>query len=222
MEKKDLAILDLIVHNNWERPIYFNNTSLAGVNLNIRQYMVQEGMAFRLLPLENPDASELLIDTEMMYDNMMNNFFWRELDNPEVYYSEDYRNFVLNHRAAFNTLAEALVAEGKMDKAKEVVLRCLETIPDEVFRLDHFSVQQIGLLLAFGEEEKAIEMAELMATRADEMLTYLFENNLADQYELQKNLIQLSEIARAFKATNNNDLAAKYEQMFRKHYDIAG
>lgn len=222
LEKKDLAILDLIVNNNWERPIYFNNTSLAGVNLNIRQYMVQEGMAFRLLPLENPDASELLIDTEMMYDNMMNNFFWRELDNPEVYYSEDYRNFVLNHRAAFNTLAEALVAEGKMDKAKEVVLRCLETIPDEVIRLDHFSVQQIGLLLAFDEEEKAIEMADLMATRADEMLTYLFENNLADQYELQKNLIQLSEIARAFKATNNNDLAAKYEQMFRKHYDIAG
>ena len=70
LEKKDLAILDLIVNNNWERPIYFNNTSLAGVNLNIRQYMVQEGMAFRLLPLENPDPSELLIDTEKMYDNL--------------------------------------------------------------------------------------------------------------------------------------------------------
>lgn len=222
LEKKDLAILDLIVNNNWERPIYFNNTSLAGVNLNIRQYMVQEGMAFRLLPVENPNPSELLIDTDKMYDNMMNNFFWRELDNPEVYYSEDYRNFVLNHRAAFNTLAEALMQEGKTDKAKDIVLKCLETIPDEAVRFDHFSVQQIGLLLAFGEEEKATKMAEVMSQRADEMLTYLYDNGIMDQYELQRNLIELSEIARAFKSSDNNELASKYEQLFRKHYDIAG
>lgn len=222
LEKKDLAILDLIVNNNWERPIYFNNTSLAGVNLNIRQYMVQEGMAFRLLPLENPNQSELLIDTDKMYDNVMNNFYWRGLDNPEVYYSEDYRNFVLNHRAAFNTLAEALLQEGKTEKAKEVVLTSLKRIPDESIRYDHFNVQQIGMLLAFGEDEKAKTMAELMAQRADEMLTYLFENEINDQMELRVNLIQLSEIARAFKASNDDELATKYEQLFRKHYDIAG
>ena len=221
LEKKDLAILDLIVNNNWERPIYFNNTSLAGVNLNIRQYMVQEGMTFRLLPVENPDPSELLIDTDKMYDNIMNNFFWRELNNPEVYYSEDYRNFVLNHRSAFSTLAEALMQEGKIDKARDVVLKCLETIPDEVISYDHFNVQQIGILLAVDEEEKAIEMAEKIASRSDEMLTYMYENVIIDQYELQRNLIQLSEIARVFKATNN-ELALKFENLFRKHYEIAG
>ena len=61
-----------------------------------------------------------------------------------------------------------------------------------------------------------------MAQRADEMMTFMYDNNLTDQYQLQVNLIQLSEIARAFKASGNNDIAAKYEQMFRKHYDIAG
>ena len=28
LEKNTLMILDLIANNNWERPIYFNNTSL--------------------------------------------------------------------------------------------------------------------------------------------------------------------------------------------------
>ncbi len=222
LEKKDLAILDLIATNNWERPIYFNNTSSAGVNLNIRKYLVQEGNAFRLLPVQNPNPSEMLIDTDKMYDNMVNNFFWRELDNPKVYYNEDYRNFVLNHRASFNTLAESLLAEGKSEKAKEALLKCLELMPDAAIPFDHFSVQQIGLLVALGEIEKAKEMAEIISVRADEMLTYLVENNINDSFEIQKGLIALSELSRAFRATDEDELTSKYEKLFRKHYDLAG
>lgn len=221
LEKKDLAILDLVVNNNWERPIYFNTTSAAGVNLSLRKYMVQEGNAYRLLPVENPDPSELLIDTKKMFDNLMNNFFWRELDNPDVYYSEDYRNFVLNHRASFNTLVEALILEGKTELAREALLKCLELMPDAAIPYDHFSVQQVGLLLAVSEDQKAAEMAEVMAARSDEMLYYMYENNIVDRFELQKNLIGLSELARSFKGSGNNELANKYEKLFRKHYDIA-
>jgi hypothetical protein len=222
LEKKDLAILDLIATNNWERPIYFNNTSSAGVNLNLRSFMVQEGNAFRLLPIKNTRGSDMLVDTDVMFDNVMNNFHWRNLDKPEVYYNEDYRNFVLNHRANFSTLAEALMAEGKMEKAKEALLKCLELMPDAAIPYDHFNVQQIGMLVAVGEIEKAKEMAAIVSVRADEMLTYLVENNILDGLEMQKSLIALSELARAFRATDEDELANKYEQLFRKHYDKAG
>ncbi|SMD36546.1 Protein of unknown function [Reichenbachiella faecimaris] len=221
LEKKDLAILDLIVNNNWERPIYFNNTSASSVNFNLKDYMVQEGNAFRLLPIKNLNSGEMFVDTNMMFDNMMNNFYWRELDNPSVYYSEDYRNFVLNHRASFNTLIENLLAEGEIDKAREAVLKCLEIMPDSVIRYDHFSVQQVGYLILVGEEEKATEIAELISQRSDEMLTYLYSTGKLDRFELQKNLISLSELARTFRGTENMELASKYEELFRKHYDLA-
>jgi len=221
LEKKDLAILDLIVTNKWERPIYFNNTSASSVNLNLKKYMVQEGNAYRLLPVRNPNE-DMLVDTDKMYDNMINKFHYRELDNPKVYYSEDYRNFVLNQRASFNTLIEALLGEQKTDKARDAVLKCLEFMPDDAIRFDHFSVQQVGFLLTVGEEAKAIEIAEVMAARSDEMLDYMTQEGINDRYELQKNLISLSELARAFKAYKNNELADKYEQLFRKHYDISG
>lgn len=221
LEKKDLAILDLIVNNNWERPIYFNNTSASSVNFNLKEYMVQEGNAFRLLPIRNEYQGEMFVDTEIMFDNMMNNFHWRELDNPDVYYSEDYRNFVLNHRASFNTLIENLLAEGKEEKARQALLKCLEIMPDHVIRYDHFSVQQIGYLIILDEMEKAEVMAELVSQRSDEMLTYLFDNGINDRFELQKNLISLSELARIFRGTEKLELASKYEELFRKHYAIA-
>ena len=72
LEKKDLMILDLIVSNNWERPIYFNNTSMSQVNLDLSPFVVQEGNAFRLLPIRNPTASrgEYLVDTDKMFENV--------------------------------------------------------------------------------------------------------------------------------------------------------
>ncbi len=216
LEKKDLAILDLIVNNNWERPIYFNNTSASSVNFNLRRYMVQEGNAFRLLPIRNPE-NEMFVNTDMMYDKMMNKFHWRELDNPNVYYSEDYRNFVLNHRASFNTLIEELINEGKKDRAAEVLERCMTVIPDSVIRYDHFSVQQVGYLIYLDEKEKAIEMAELMTQRADAMLAYIAETGNGTDFDLQKNLITLSEIARAFRGTDDTELAQKYLETFQKY-----
>ncbi|MGL1885749.1 MAG: DUF2723 domain-containing protein [Reichenbachiella sp.] len=218
LEKKDLAILDLIVHNNWERPIYFNNTSASSVNFNLKGYMVQEGNAFRLLPIKNPAGNEMLIDADKMYDNMMNNFFWRELNNPDVYYSEDYRNFILNHRATFNTLIDKLLAIGDKERAKKALMKCLEVMPDEAIRFDHFSTQQVGYLLQLDENEMAIEMADKIGSRADESLTYMFANNINNKYEFQKGLLSLSELARSFRGTNNNELANKYETLFRAHY----
>ncbi len=52
LEKKDLAFLDIMATNNWERPLYLNNTSLSQLNLDLRDYVVQEGNAYRVLPVK--------------------------------------------------------------------------------------------------------------------------------------------------------------------------
>ena len=60
LEKKDLAFLDLLVNSNWERPIYLNNTSIAQLNIDMRSHVVQEGMAYRVLPIRNPAGIAVL------------------------------------------------------------------------------------------------------------------------------------------------------------------
>ena len=80
---------------------------------------------------------------------------------------------------------------------------------------------KIGYLIILDEMDKAVEMAELVSQRSDEMLTYLFDTGTIERFELQKNLITLSELARIFRGTEKLELASKYEELFRKHYAIA-
>jgi hypothetical protein len=218
LEKKDLMILDIIATNNWERPIYFNNTSLQGTQLNLNNYVIQEGNAYRLLPVRNPNPQESFVNTEVMYDNMMNNFFFRELDNPNVYYNEDYRNFVVSHRSSFNALADALIKEGKIEMARTALLSNLERMPDKAIPYDYETAQTVSLLLRVGEEDRAMEIAELLATRADDSLSYLLAENKNFGFEREKNLSALNQLVQALRTAGKNDEALVYQEKFMEHY----
>lgn len=220
LEKKDLAIIDLIVNSNWERPIYFNNTSLNSINFNIKQHVVQEGLTYRLSPTRYT-GGDYLVNTEVMYDNLMNKFQWNELNNPDVYYSEDYRSFCLNHRSAFNSLARALIQQGDRDRAREVLLKGLDVMPDNAVPYDVFSVYQIALLLELGEIDKANDIASKVASRADEWLVWAKDTGeiLRNPMEYQRRILGINEIARSYRAAGQNELAATYEDLFTKHYE---
>ncbi len=218
LEKKDLMIWDIIATNNWERPIYFNNTSKQGIRFNVDRYLVQEGNAFRLLPVTDLNNPGMLIDTDIMYDNLMNNFYYRELNNPKVYYNEDYRKFVLNHRVNFNTLAVALLREGKEKKAREVVLKGLELMPDASLPFDYTTATTIEYLFLLGEKEKALELATILGNRADEKLSYYIENNNNLGYELQSNLVILRELAQTLNRYGELELSEKFADALDSHY----
>ena len=218
LEKNTLMILDLIANNNWERPIYFNNTSLQGVGINLNDYVIQEGNSYRLLPVKNPNPRSEFVNSDVMYDNVMNKFRFRGLDDPKVYNSIDHRNFALNHRSTFNSLANALLREGKTEKAKEVLNRSLEAIPDISIPYDYTSSQTVKLLYMAGERDRAHEIAIVIGERANEALNYLGDNNLAIGNEMQKNLLILNDLVNTMKNENENELATKFEEYFMAHY----
>ena len=220
LEKKDLAIIDLIVNSKWKRPIYFNNTSLNSINFDIQRHIVQEGLTYRLLPIENSSGGKL-INTEVMYDNLMNNFHWKGMDNPDVYYNEDYRSFVLNHRSTFNALARDLLSRGDMERAREVLQKCNEVMPNEAIAYDIFSVQQVDMLLKVGEEELARDIATTVGDQTVEWLEYADRKGilLDDQAELQKRIFLLNGIVRAYRnQPDGKELAAKYEEVINRYY----
>jgi|JI10StandDraft_1071094.scaffolds.fasta_scaffold00158_13 hypothetical protein len=215
LEKKDLAILDFLVTNNWERPIYLNQTSLSQINIDLSPYAIQEGNAYRILPIRNPRQDrEYLVDTEKTFDNMINKFRYRELDNEKVYYSEDYRNFVLNHRSALNSLAEALVDEGQMEKANTVLEFSMTKMPDRVIAYDHTTASLVDLLFQVGQKEKALETAKLLGDRAEEMATYLIDENSGLSQELRRNIFILNSLQQTLYENGEMELGKKYEDAF--------
>jgi tetratricopeptide (TPR) repeat protein len=218
LEKNTLMILDLIANNNWERPIYFNNTSLQGVSVNLNEYVVQEGNTYRLLPVKNPDPRSEFVNTEVMYDNVMNEFRFRGLDDPKVYNSIDHRNFALNHRSTMNSLANALIREGKTDEARAVLNKSLEAIPDISIPYDYTSSQMVKLLYRVGEQDRAKEIAEVIGERANDALNYFGEHGISIGNETQKNLLILNDLVNTMKSQQENELAQKFEEYFMSHY----
>ncbi len=220
LTKADLLILDLIDTGKWDRPVYFNNTSLNSINLDLSPYVVQEGDTFRLLPLQNPNPEQPLVNTEKMYGHMMHDFAWRELDNPDNYYHGSYLMFAQGQRANFNTLAEALIAEGDTEKAREVLAESLKVIPDQSIPYDVASVQSVALLLGLGETGKADDIAHTMSQRAEELLAHLEENDNA-LYELQKNisLFALNRFANFYHQAGRAEDSIRYQEIFERYYN---
>jgi hypothetical protein len=241
LEKKDLAILDLMVTNNWERPIYFNPTSLSQINMDLNQYAIQEGMTSRLIPAKNPRPEKDYVNTSVAYENMINKFGYRGLDNPKVYYNEDYRGFVQNHRSALNSLAQALLDEAdeesaksvetitkegnvvdKKERAKKTLDFSLERMPDKAVPYDLTMTTTVELYFRLGERDKALGIAKTMVARAEEMINYLIRKDAGVTLELRKNMFIIADLQRIMLENGESELATQYEQMYQKHITDLG
>jgi tetratricopeptide (TPR) repeat protein len=176
-----------------------------------------EGLALRLMPIHNNTGAELA-NTEVMYQNLMNNFHWKGLDKAGIYYDENYRLvFIRNQRMCFSMLAQACLQEGKLQQAKEVLLRSLSLIPDEVVPYDIANVYMLHLLFEVGENERALSMVQLLGKRAEEILTYRVRKSSFIDKEIQEQMGTLYEVARSLAKAGYQERAQEYETLLNKY-----
>ncbi len=139
------------------------------------------------------------------------------MDNEKLYFSEDYRGFVLNHRSSLNDLTQGLIDEGQMEKANQVLEFSLSKMPDRVIPFDITAPTVVELLFQVGQKEKAIEIAKVSGDRADEMATYLIEENYGMSTEVRKNAFILNSLQRTLYENGEMELGKKYEDALNKH-----
>ena len=126
--KSEMMMYEMLDQWNWERPLYVAVTVGKDNYGSLGNNFVQEGLAYRITPF-NTKASGKNLDTEKMYDNMMNRFRFGGLDNPDVYLDETVTRMCYTHRRMFSMLATRLMDEGKADSAFQVVQRVEKVIP---------------------------------------------------------------------------------------------
>ena len=220
IEKKNLVILDMIATNNWKRPIYFSSTVAPSDYMNLEPYFQLEGMAYRLLPLKNPDAAdrnaEGYIEKSICYDDLMHKFFYRGLQNPHVYYDENNLRFPSNYRDKFARLANAYLADGDVAKAKEVADKCLEVMPDAAIPYDFYTSQLVPALLAGGEKAKADDILDKLTSRSIQSYQYLqtHDGSLFDDV-IRMNLVTLQSVYQVAASPQVND-----EARAKKAYEV--
>jgi hypothetical protein len=130
--KNQMMVLDLLANNDWDRPVYYVSLGTEDA-LGLENYFQLEGFAYRLVPIyTESDGFEFgRVNTEAMYENLMNRFQWGRMNEPDVYL--DHYNIrtlsILRLRNKFGRLANALVEENRADSAVMVLDRAMELMP---------------------------------------------------------------------------------------------
>jgi len=204
VQKNHLIVLDMLVANNWERPIYFAITAGRDSYLGLDDYFQLEGMAYRLVPIKSNKAQR--VNTDKMYDNVMTKFKWGNMNNPKVYLNEDNMRMAMSFRSIFAQLANALIAEGKNDLAIKALNTSLEVIPHETVPFNSSTIYLIQAFYEAGDIKKANELTNQIADLYIHELKYYlsfgatFQRSIEEQVKNAKRTLGfINSLARMYK-----------------------
>ena len=173
--KNHLVVLDMLAHFNWDRPIYFSITMGKDSFYGLEKYFQQEGFAYRLVPVKTSTSGYRdfgTVNTEKMYNRLMNQFTWGGYENPDLWMDENNQRFITNIRFTFVRLADALIAEGKKDQAIEVLDRVVEVAVHKNFSYNGSILPIAESYFKAGNSEKGMEILHLLTTNETQYLEY--------------------------------------------------
>ena len=131
------------------------------------KYFQLEGAAYRVVPIKTENNAAYYdfgrINTEILYDNLMNKFVWGNIKDPKVNIDHFHDNTiaVMKYRNTFLRLAEQLMQEA----ATEIPLY---QVPADFFLLNYISIYY-----AAGEQEKGNDLAWALALDNAQTLRYI-------------------------------------------------
>lgn len=223
VQKNDLMIIDLLAHNNWNRPIYFAATAPASSYLGLAPYLQLEGMAYRLVPIkqnEQETQQETRIATDTMYNNVMNKFVWGGMEVKGTYLDDVFvRSCALNIRQRMGALAGALIEEGKKDKAIKVLDKVVEVTPQENVPYD---VTMYAITLAYyqaGAADKANVIAKKLFDNFESNIRYYYSFDPRDMPQFGSDPEQAQDILERLIYFANTFKQPELAKEFEKRYN---
>ncbi len=110
LTREQVMMLDIMANNNWERSIGFSSPGGSEVSISLyrRGYIKQNGMIFELSPLANLNER---FETEKMYKNLMENYSFGAMNNPDVLTDYYARRHTSQYRLHFLSLAEDYISK---------------------------------------------------------------------------------------------------------------
>ncbi len=215
--KQELIVLDMLQTNNWKRPIYYAITVSPDQFVKLDSYFQQTGMAYQIVPMQTKGTIRS-INTEKMYDNVMNKFKWGGVDTPGIYLDENVMRMCKSYRMAlFSKLAAALISEGKNEKALNILDKAMEVLPPANVPLDYSALSLAEMYYELEQPEKAEMIYTSIADNSMRNINWFFRlrpGQLSSVTgELEHNLAVVQEVLRASKLYNP-EFGKKYQEEF--------
>ncbi len=198
LQKNDAAILNMIAANHWKRPIYFTSQDAGG--LGFQNYIRQDGLSYRLVPVLKSE-----VNRDWVYDKMMNKFAFGGADKKGTYFDEENRRHLNSIRLAYAQASLNLATNNKKEQAKQMLNKCDSMMLDDNFpygmvsrgqQHDYFSFLMLQASYAAGDSVLATKITKSLKKDLEQQLTYYasLDDNKQDVFardgQMAKQLLQ--------------------------------
>jgi len=201
VSRAELSLLAILANNDWKRPVYFTTTTPETNYIGLDKYLVSEGFALKLMPInidlvvEGEDGQ--VMDVNSVYDKIMNKYSWGNIANSKYLDPDSYRYLSLYVSGIFGETAQNLIHEGKMQEARNVVNNAYENMPKRTYQMSEpmSYILLVDAMYKTGETAKAREVALRNLQYIKEYMHYYTSNkrntNLVNERNVRMALVGL-------------------------------
>lgn len=225
--KDQVAILDIIASNIWDRPIYWAVTCREDRLMGLQDYLQLEGLALRLVPVKGRSQPEFgiigsgTVNTDQAFENIMNKWAWGNFDKKHLHVDRSYQPSLQTMKLSMIRIGRQLVAEGKQEKAIALADKYFEVFPTMNFAHDQFSAYIADIYARTGQQEKAAVKIKEIADQMDQQLQYYQSQDpgmqSAYRQDMQFALSTVQALMAAAAQMKDETLAQALEQQFGQY-----
>lgn len=224
--KDELAVLDIIASNLWERPIYFAVTVRPDKLLGLNNYLQLEGLALRITPFRAEGEANQYgvvgngsVNTDAIYTNVMEKFRWGNFDNYDLYVNDSYAPSVQSHQLMMRRAALSMLDEGKQEQALEMIDKYFESFPHMNFPYDYRAYTMIQVYLEAGAFDRARPHLEILAEETSDQLAFfesldptVIETSFSTEYGLAMRV--KDDLLRIARENDDSEFLQRLEELF--------
>lgn len=226
LPKNRILMLDIMANNDWKRPIYFSGGSFDSAEyIWMKEYLQLDGLAYKLVPIrtENRSSFEMgRIDSDLMY-NIVKNWYWGNSGSADIYHDPQTRTQGISFRSNLARLVETLLAENKIDMARDIIDLAMTNMPVEYYGFYTFVEPFVDGYYKVGETQKARDLFAKLKSIYNDRLEYYAGIPLDEQYSQIEDILADMEAYRRnidiLIENNDRELAEKETLIFNELID---
>lgn len=186
--KDDLAVLDIIASNIWERPIYFATTVREEKLMGLQDYTQLEGLSLRIVPVKSKSDDSYYIygsgrvATDIIYDRVMNKFQWGNFDKYDMHVDNSFGATTQSLRMMFIRTIVTMMEKGQNGKAVDLCDKYFEAFPHMNFPYNSTIMPFINVYVQAGAFEQAKKHLRILAEETADYMEFYYS---LDQEDLE-------------------------------------
>jgi hypothetical protein len=219
--KDKLAIIDLLAHNDWKRPVCFTIGVAPEYMMGMQPYLYKEGFTYRLIPFKADTAvhDQLgKVNSLVMYNNVMNKFKYGNFKHARYLDDVSKTQFYPYLETTFHDLAQGLIKDGRSDLALNALHKFDQEMPDINPNIDtaHRKLLLAQLAYKLNDKELANRYVKGISNYLTDQLAYNYtllkdKPEALNAGEVQFQLYVLNGLAETTKAYNETWLHKQFQ-----------